>query len=117
MAAMVLHAADISNPVRTAAASRSWANRIMEEFFRQGDMEKDAGFPISPMCDRESTCTCAVQRSFIGSVVMPLYQAMGQLEFLTAGSAGEGNVFRTMHARALETLETLYPESPTDSID
>ena len=27
-------------------------DRIMEEFFQQGDKEREAGLDISPMCDR-----------------------------------------------------------------
>ena len=27
-------------------------DRIMEEFFQQGDKEREAGIDISPMCDR-----------------------------------------------------------------
>ena len=27
----------------------------MEEFFRQGDMEKAMGLPYSPLCDRNTT--------------------------------------------------------------
>ena len=26
----------------------------MQEFFRQGDLERDQGMDISPMCDRQS---------------------------------------------------------------
>ena len=31
---------------------RQWCARIMEEFFQQGDREREAGLDISPMCDR-----------------------------------------------------------------
>ncbi len=111
MAAVVLHAADISNPVRDVAASGAWARRIMEEFFRQGDLEKTAGYALSPMCDREGTSLSAVQRNFIGSIVAPLYEAMGELAFLTPTGQKESSVFRVMHARAVEKIETLYPLS------
>jgi hypothetical protein len=106
VAAIILHAADISNPVRAAPASRVWADRIMEEFFRQGDLEKDAGFPTSPMCNRSDTSLNSVQRNFIGSVVAPLYEVMGELSFLVP--QGSSNVFRIMSLRATAKLETLY---------
>ena len=67
VAAMVLHAADISNPVRALKVSRAWADRIMNEFFHQGDLEKEAGFQVSPMCDRGGTSLCTV------GIVVPLY--------------------------------------------
>ena len=31
---------------------RQWCERIMEEFFQQGDRERESGLDISPMCDR-----------------------------------------------------------------
>jgi hypothetical protein len=31
---------------------RQWCGRIMEEFFQQGDKEREGGLDISPMCDR-----------------------------------------------------------------
>ena len=115
VAAMVLHAADISNPVRAAKPSRAWADRIMEEFFHQGDLEKRAGFPTSPMCDRDATSLCSVQRGFIGSVVAPLYEAMGDLAFLAPGLPGAENVFKVMHARAVDKLQTLYASETSSS--
>ncbi|NWT10089.1 PDE4D phosphodiesterase, partial [Vireo altiloquus] len=33
---------------------RQWTERIMEEFFRQGDRERERGMEISPMCDKHS---------------------------------------------------------------
>jgi hypothetical protein len=108
VAAVVLHAADISNPVRGATASMAWARRIMEEFFHQGDLEKGAGHAPSPMCDRAETSLSSVQRNFIGTIVAPLYEAMGELPFLAPPDRKESNVFKVMHARAVEKLETLY---------
>ncbi len=109
MAAVILHAADISNPVRTATASGAWARRIMDEFFRQGDIEKGEGYDPSPMCDRDQTSLSLVQRNFIGSIVAPLYEAMGELAFLATPDSKGSSVFHEMHARAVENLETLYP--------
>ena len=112
VAAAILHAADISNPVRSDTASRAWADKIMEEFFRQGDLERASDLSLSPMCDRNETSLCSVQRGFIGSVVAPLYEAMGELDFLSPPEDEPGdNVFKVMHARAVEKLDSLYPPS------
>ena len=42
----VLHLSDLSNPARPRALSVAWAERIMEEFFAQGEDEKRLGLFI-----------------------------------------------------------------------
>ena len=48
----MVHCADLSNPTKPLEAYKLWVDRIMEEFFQQGDKERAAGMDISPMCDR-----------------------------------------------------------------
>ena len=48
----MVHCADLSNPTKPLEAYKLWVDRIMEEFFQQGDKERGAGLDISPMCDR-----------------------------------------------------------------
>ena len=48
----MVHCSDLSNPTKPLEIYRKWVDRIMEEFFRQGDKEREAGIEISPMCDR-----------------------------------------------------------------
>lgn len=76
LSAIILHAADISNPARTIDIAREWASRVLKEFFSQGDLEKLQGHSISPMCDREDTSLEQTQKNFIEFVVRPLYKAM-----------------------------------------
>ena len=49
---MALKCADISNQTRLWDLCQNWSLRIMEEFFRQGDAERDLQLPISFLCDR-----------------------------------------------------------------
>jgi cAMP-specific phosphodiesterase 4 len=48
----MIHLADLSNPTKPIELYRSWNQRILEEYWRQGDKEKEQGLEVSPMCDR-----------------------------------------------------------------
>ena len=48
----MLHSADISHSLRPWKHHERMVEDLFEEFFRQGDKEVAAGFPISPLCDR-----------------------------------------------------------------
>ena len=48
----MIHAADLSNPTKPLELYRVWVNLISNEFFQQGDSERESGLDISPMCDR-----------------------------------------------------------------
>ena len=65
--------ADISNPCRTWNVSRLWSLRACEEFFRQGDLERELGLPLTPICDRFNVTVAKVQVGFYTFVVEPLF--------------------------------------------
>ena len=48
----MVHCSDLSNPTKPLDIYKQWVDRIIDEFHRQGDKERDAGMEISPMCDR-----------------------------------------------------------------
>jgi len=75
---IILHAADISNPTRPLECYLKWVPRVMEEFFRQGDLEKQKHLPVSPFFDRDTTAVSKCQLGFIDVLVHPLYLALGQ---------------------------------------
>jgi cAMP-specific phosphodiesterase 4 len=56
----LVHCADLSNPTKPLALYRKWVERIMEEFFVQGDKERENNMEISPMCDRH---TATIEKS------------------------------------------------------
>lgn len=60
----MVHCADLSNPTKPLELYRQWTDRIMEEFFRQGDKERERGMEISPMCDKH---TASVEKSQVGN--------------------------------------------------
>lgn len=54
-----------------------WADRVLAEFFAQGDAEARRGLPVSPLCDRHTTSRPGSQANFIEFVVAPLYAQVG----------------------------------------
>ena len=48
----MIHAADLSNPTKPLELYKSWVDLISQEFFSQGDKEREIGIDISPMCDK-----------------------------------------------------------------
>ncbi|XP_056678098.1 cAMP-specific 3',5'-cyclic phosphodiesterase 4C isoform X2 [Monodelphis domestica] len=56
----MVHCADLSNPTKPLELYRQWTDRIMVEFFQQGDREREKGIEISPMCDKH---TASVEKS------------------------------------------------------
>ena len=50
-----LHSCDISQGTRSFDVVHKWTYLLFEEFFAQGDLEKDMGLPISMLCDRATT--------------------------------------------------------------
>ena len=48
----MIHAADLSNPTKPLELYKCWVDLISQEFFNQGDRERENGLDISPMCDK-----------------------------------------------------------------
>lgn len=65
----MVHCADLSNPTKPLDLYRQWTDRIMEEFFHQGDRERERGMEISPMCDKH---TASVERTQVESTQIHL---------------------------------------------
>lgn len=63
----------------------------MEEFFQQGDREREQNMDISPMCDRHNATIEKSQVGFIDYIVHPLWETWADL----------------VHPDAQEILDTL----------
>mmetsp|Transcript_125429 Transcript_125429/g.196478 ORF Transcript_125429/g.196478 Transcript_125429/m.196478 type:complete len:142 (+) Transcript_125429:3-428(+) len=75
----LLHFADISPCCRSADIFLRRTEIIEEEFFLQGDKERELGLPISPMMDRSGGKLVKSQEGFINFLVAPLLSQMGLL--------------------------------------
>lgn len=58
---MALKCADICNPCRTWELSKQWSEKVTEEFFHQGDIEKKYHLGVSPLCDRHTESIANIQ--------------------------------------------------------
>uniref|UniRef100_A0A673X5K5 Phosphodiesterase n=1 Tax=Salmo trutta TaxID=8032 RepID=A0A673X5K5_SALTR len=75
----MVHCADLSNPTKPLDVYRRWTDRIMMEFFTQGDRERDKGMEISPMCDKHNASVEKTQVGFIDYIVHPLWETWADL--------------------------------------
>jgi len=76
---MVVHTSDISNPAKPDKVSSQWTQRVYDEFFVQGDMEKEQKLPISNFCDRNTTNMNKAMIGFISFVVGPTINCLVNL--------------------------------------
>ena len=69
---IALKCADISNPCRPWDISKKWSLKVCEEFYRQGDFERQLNLPVTSLCDRQTTTVPKIQTGFFKFVVTPL---------------------------------------------
>ncbi|KAG9319685.1 hypothetical protein KVV02_007787 [Mortierella alpina] len=75
----LLHAADISNAVKPWTVCKRWSDLVVQEFFRQGDIEKAQGLPVSPNMDRNQHNQPQISLGFGDFVVQPYFEAFVDL--------------------------------------
>lgn len=64
-----LHCADLSKPARPLATYLAWMDSMTEEFWLQGDMEKELGIPVSSFMDRDNPNKERQQITYIDFIV------------------------------------------------
>ncbi|XP_058419750.1 cAMP-specific 3',5'-cyclic phosphodiesterase 4C isoform X4 [Diceros bicornis minor] len=104
----LVHCADLSNPTKPLPLYRRWTERVMAEFFQQGDRERQSGLDVSPMCDKHTASVEKSQVGFIDYIAHPLWETWADL----------------VHPDAQDLLDTLednrewyqskVPRSPVD---
>ena len=73
-----IHLADISNPTKQWELTLNWTELLFEEFFRQGDKEREMGLKISDLMDRTTVNIAKAQLGFIDIIVTPAYETFSQ---------------------------------------
>lgn len=73
---LLIHAADIGHSAKETILHKKWSKLLSEEFFRQGDVEKEAQKPVSMYCDRETTILSKSQIGFLKNIALPLFEVV-----------------------------------------
>ena len=68
---LVFHLADISNTTKRWNICQTWIDLLFEEFFLQGDLERDLNQPITYLMDRETVNIAKSQHGFIDFMIAP----------------------------------------------
>ena len=81
---VIIHTSDISNPTKIFDIYLNWAKLVVEEFYDQGDKEKNLG--LKCFCDRNKVTIYQNQLGFIDYIEMPFFslvvKAFPKLDFL-----------------------------------
>lgn len=57
----------------------NWVQRLEQEFFSQGDREKEEGLPVSFLMDRDKPGVTKTQVGFFDFVVLPFFRTFASL--------------------------------------
>jgi len=91
---VILHTADVSNPLKTFEMNKSWAMLVVEEAFAQGDEEKRLGLPVGMLNDRDKVNRSGAEHGFINYLLAPLMITVVK-------------VFPTLHPRAAQMASNM----------
>ena len=69
---IMIHCIDISNPGRPFPYCVKWGERIQDELFQQGDLEKVYGFDVADACNEDKVTAGICQVYFIQHYLVPL---------------------------------------------
>ncbi|KAG3118820.1 hypothetical protein PI125_g2528 [Phytophthora idaei] len=112
--------ADVGHAMKSFPLHLAWSERVAEEFYRQGDTERQFGLTISPLCDHAA----GVERfeknqiGFLDFVVLPLYNAARDVLPLADFDDVITNVRQnaaTWENRA-QAKNDMIPNSPVDAM-
>ncbi|CDJ59771.1 3',5'-cyclic nucleotide phosphodiesterase, putative, partial [Eimeria maxima] len=81
LAKMIIKAADISHCGVEWGEHFEWCQRVLNEFYNQGDEERLRSLPISPLCDRDKHADAPKsQMGFINFVAKPLFDELAAVD-------------------------------------
>ena len=76
---LIIKAADIGHAAKSIELHQKWCELVIQEFYEQGDLEKQLKLPVSMYCDRETTEISKSQSGFIKNIVLPLFSTINMV--------------------------------------
>eukprot|EP01006_Ploeotia_vitrea_P035164 TRINITY_DN65842_c6_g6_i1.p2 TRINITY_DN65842_c6_g6~~TRINITY_DN65842_c6_g6_i1.p2 ORF type:complete len:169 (-),score=63.24 TRINITY_DN65842_c6_g6_i1:56-562(-) len=76
---LTIKCADLAHCIRPFAVAEPWEDLIQQEFFAQGDLERQLGLPIGPCNDRETVNIPNSQVFFYNHLARPLFDTAAQM--------------------------------------
>uniref|UniRef100_A0A0G4I932 PDEase domain-containing protein n=1 Tax=Chromera velia CCMP2878 TaxID=1169474 RepID=A0A0G4I932_9ALVE len=81
LAQACIKAADIGHSAKPWDVHYKYSLSVVEEFFKQGDKEREMGLPISALCDRNAASSLAQsQRGFLLFLCRPMFVVLASAE-------------------------------------
>ncbi|CAO0789477.1 unnamed protein product [Mucor circinelloides] len=79
MCGALIKCADISNCARPFESAKRWAKILAEEFFEQGDLERELGMPVLPINERGKISLEDFQLTFKRFVALKLFESVSEV--------------------------------------
>ncbi|XP_041814257.1 cAMP-specific 3',5'-cyclic phosphodiesterase 7B-like isoform X2 [Chelmon rostratus] len=109
---IALKCADVCNPCRVWELSRQWSERVCEEFYRQGDLERKFDLEISPLCNQQADSVPAIQTGFISYIVEPLFEEWHRF---TEPSPLSQTMMGHLHKNKARWSRLRYAQTPSEA--
>lgn len=119
---IMLKAGDVGYCGKIPSLHRKWSELVFEESFRQGDLEREQGLPVSMYCDRSSTNIHKSNLGFISNIALPIFEVC--VQWVENKSAKEIVIIQTK--KNLENWQSgnkerrataIYVKSSTNNVD
>ena len=75
----MIHLADLAHNTRLFSISIKWVELLSEEFWKQGDLEKEHNLPVSFLCDRDNINVPKSQKGFLSGFILSTYECLGNI--------------------------------------
>lgn len=102
IARTLIKSADISNTSKPFDQARIWGERVMNEFWAQGEKEKKMNLPVGPLNDSETTEFNSTQAGFIKFAARELFQLLAKVEKRTNELLKQLNLNQQAYEQAAE---------------
>ncbi|CRG97605.1 3',5'-cyclic nucleotide phosphodiesterase, putative [Plasmodium gallinaceum] len=112
---MIIKSADISHGSVKWSEHYKWCQRVLCEFYSQGDEELKNKMPVSPLCDRtKHNEVCKSQITFLKFVVMPLFE---ELKYIDSNKFIKNFCLKRLNSNCLMWDKLMKEEKKIDVYD